>query len=859
MTADDGRIPLENQICPMHKALKFTFSILCSVLRLYGAAPILDFEVRLETAMEHDDGKFLWYHARVSPVPAPNGLQALMTIQKHLNLSDYYSGLFVMRRESLEGPWSLPAGVPQLDWRKQGDGVTISVADVTPGWHAPSGKLLAIGCQVPYGAKGEQLDDKPRQHQTVYAVHDPSRGSWTRWQLLEMPADPKFDFSRSACAQWLVKPDGRLLVPVYFGPNAKERFSVTVVECEFDGERLRYLRHGDELALKVARGLYEPSIVAFQNQFFLTMRNDERGYVSASDDGLHWKAIRRWLFDDGSDLGSYNTQQHWLAHTDGLFLVYTRRGAGNDHIMRHRAPLFMAQVDPETLRVMRRTERIIVPERGGELGNFGAAAINERESWVTVSEGVWSNDSRKRGAKGATFVARIAWAKPNQLAQTARALTNQLRLATFSADVTVPLGHGMMGGSWLSKSIADPLEAHGFVLSGAGDPVVFVSVDWCEIRNDAYQRWQMVLANEAKTTPERVLITTVHQHDAPVADLEAERLLRARKLTGTICDPEFHERAVQSAAKALRESLHSAQPVTEIGMGQARVEKIASNRRYQTPGGPVRFDRTSSTRNPAAIAADEGLIDPWLKTISFWNGDSPLAAVSFYAVHPMSYYGAGEVSADFPGIARRRRQSETPGVKQIYCSGCSGNITAGKYNSGARTNRTLLADRLYSAMVTAWNKTKRQPVSQFDFRVTPLRLEPRTNSGFSVAELEARLNPSTKPFQQCLAAMGLSWRKRVDSGRPIEIPLLDLGVAKLLLLPGESYVEFQLAAQSMRPNSFVCVAGYGDGATGYIPTEKHIVEGDSNLDDWCWVAPGSEARLMDAIQAVLNVPTNAVR
>jgi len=98
---------------------------------------------------------------------------------------------------------------------------------------------------------------------------------------------------------------------------------------------------------------------------------------------------------------------------------------------------------------------------------------------------------------------------------------NQLRLATFSADVTVPLGHGMMGGAWLSKRIADPLEANGFVFLGGNLPVVFVSVDWCEIRNDAYDRWQTVLAAAAGTRPDRVLVTTVHQHDAPVADLEA--------------------------------------------------------------------------------------------------------------------------------------------------------------------------------------------------------------------------------------------------------------------------------------------------------------------------------------------------
>ena len=140
-----------------------------------------------------------------------------------------------------------------------------------------------------------------------------------------------------------------------------------------------------------------------------------RGYVSSSDDGLQFAEPKPWLFDDGAELGSYNTQQHWLTHSEGLFLIYTRRGANNDHIIRHRAPLFMAQVDPQTLRVVRRTEKVVVPERGAELGNFGAAAISQSESWITVSEGMFMKDSRQRGAEGATFVARVIWSQPNKL------------------------------------------------------------------------------------------------------------------------------------------------------------------------------------------------------------------------------------------------------------------------------------------------------------------------------------------------------------------------------------------------------------------------------------------------------------
>ena len=138
------------------------------------------------------------------------------------------------------------------------------------------------------------------------------------------------------------------------------------------------------------------------------------------------------------------------------------------------------------------------------------------------------------------------------------------------------------------------------------------------------------------------------------------------------------------------------------------------------------------------------------------------------------------------------------------------------------------------------------------FGSTPVRLEPRDGPGFTVEDLQKKLTTETKPFQQCLAAMGLSWRKRADAGHRIQLPLLDLGAAQLLVLPGEAYVEYQLAAQRMRPDSFVLAAGYGEGATGYIPTEIHFEEKDPNLGDWCWVAPGCEARLLEAIWQALN-------
>src|SRR5258707_8651045 len=74
------------------------------------------------------------------------------------------------------------------------------------------------------------------------------------------------------------------------------------------------------------------------------------------------------------------------------------------------------------------------------------------------------------------------------------------QLATFSVDVTPPIGHACMGGGIAPvQRIDDPLFVHGLVFFGAGKPIVLASVDWCEIRNDAYDRWRAALAGAVET------------------------------------------------------------------------------------------------------------------------------------------------------------------------------------------------------------------------------------------------------------------------------------------------------------------------------------------------------------------------
>jgi hypothetical protein len=430
---------------------------------------------------------------------------------------------------------------------------------------------------------------------------------------------------------------------------------------------------------------------------------------------------------------------------------------------------------------------------------------------------------------------------------------HEYQLATFSAEVTIPIGHRCMGVLEIkAKKIADPLLARGFVITGPRPPIVLVSVDWCEIRNDAYQRWREVLAEAAGTVPERVLVSSVHQHDAPVVDLGAEALLAEVGLAGELCDVDFHALALARVARALRAGLDHRHRVTHIGLGQARVEQIASNRRVVHADGRVEFDRGSGSGGDAILGkAPTGLIDPWLKTISFWDGEKPLVALHAYATHPMSYYGRGEVSADFVGMARQRMQDKFPQVLQIYVSGCSGDVTAGKYNDGSTENRPRLAGRLYRAMESAWQQSQRQPLQQVEFRRTPLVLDFHDGGAFTTAALRKQLDDKRASVKsRILAAMGLASRNRLD--RPIELSCIDFGLAQIVLFPAEAFVGYQLMAQQLRPDSWVLSIGYGECWPGYIPTRAAFVEHFGS--SWRWVALGAEARIRAALQRVLTGP-----
>lgn len=428
----------------------------------------------------------------------------------------------------------------------------------------------------------------------------------------------------------------------------------------------------------------------------------------------------------------------------------------------------------------------------------------------------------------------------------------QLKVGTFDVDASPPIGSPMAYDP--TAGIQTPLSCRGIVIVGADQPIVMCAIDWIGIGNDGQTVFKEKLAQAAGTVPERVVVHTLHQHDAPRCDFSADEMLRTLGVPNVGFDAAFAHDVVHRAAEAVKACLSTAQPVTHVGTGIGIVEKVASNRRILGEDGKVLHTRYTATRDAKIRAFPAGTIDPELKLLSFWNSETCVAALTWYATHPQSYYRTGMASPDFPGLARNARQTLT-GVPHIHFNGAGGNIGAGKWNDGSHENRQVLADRVAAGMQQAWESTQK-------FAVNPAMIQWRTEPVvLPVAEhlneadlLKTLQDPDAKGSARFFAATNLTWLRRCTAGDPILIACLSIGKARVLHMPGELFVEYQLNSQKLRPDLFVAMAAYGDYAPGYIGTEVAYSQGgyetSARASD---VAPSVEGVLMKAVKSLLDV------
>ena len=436
--------------------------------------------------------------------------------------------------------------------------------------------------------------------------------------------------------------------------------------------------------------------------------------------------------------------------------------------------------------------------------------------------------------------------KAENLFSSAAENSDTLKISVFDLDATPPVGsyltYDQTIGTWDMG-----LRAKGIVLTGAGDPIVLCAIDWIGIANESQDVFKQTLADAVRTDSKRVAVHTLHQHDAPICDFSAEKTLNEMGIAPMSFESSFAREFLTRLGKAAEDSLNGLRSVTDISMGKAPVYEVASNRRI-VKNGKVVATRYTACTDVTLRNEPEGLIDPDVTLIGFWEGEKPIAVMTFYATHPQSYYLTKIANPDFPGIARFYRQLAMPSALHLHFNGAGGNIGAGKYNDGSTENRMILAGRLADGMERAWTNSVKVPVTadEVSWKTEPVLL-PVVDEVIQKAENQIRT--SDMRFRSNNMSM-IIWAKNTRSGKTIDIACLGVSKARILLVPGELFVEYQLAAKTLRPDLAVSMAAYGEYGPFYIGTKEAYSQGGYEIES-SPVTKDSEDILMTAIRKLL--------
>ena len=186
----------------------------------------------------------------------------------------------------------------------------------------------------------------------------------------------------------------------------------------------------------------------------------------------------------------------------------------------------------------------------------------------------------------------------------------------------------------------------------------------------------------------------------------------------------------------------------------------------------------------------------------------------------------------------------------MYFTGCSGNISAGKYNDGSKEVRPVLTQRLYEGIVASEKELQPRPLTQVAWRTRELL--PVARKIFDASQIEKALADKTQPVvNRNRPAYTLAWIRRVEAKQPILLSSLLLNdQAALLHLPAECFIEYQLRAQTLAPGRFVATAAYGDGGPWYLPVKEEYPNGGYEVSV-AFCEPEVDDLLTTAMQGLL--------
>ncbi|MCF7838317.1 MAG: hypothetical protein K9N49_06775 [Candidatus Marinimicrobia bacterium] len=432
-------------------------------------------------------------------------------------------------------------------------------------------------------------------------------------------------------------------------------------------------------------------------------------------------------------------------------------------------------------------------------------------------------------------------------------MKHQLKIAPFSIDITPPVGAPL---AYVPNDKVDsPIYVRGLVLDDGQNRVVWAVADIIFYWGKAYHETRALLAKAAQTTAAKVFLHAVHQHDSMFFALELNPYYE--RFNAVCIPPDYYHRVNRDLRLAVEQAVRprggSWRRVVRISTTERRVAGLASNRRLLGANGKCTAMRFSMCTDEAMKQKPVGVIDPLLRTVAFHaQGDRLVAAMHFYASHPMGAYRRNQVGADIPGVAldyvTRHTDAE---ALHLYFTGCGGNITFGKYHLNSDKTIRVLGERLGRYMLDNMHGLIDAPIGPLTFKTA--RFELPLKGDMDEALLARKIAAARNPLEVSQPGRRMVFLKQWKQWRQPTVSRMSIGPdVHFLSLPGETVVEYQLYAQGLIPERFLATAAYGDCSYHYIPTAAMYDEGGYEPVQGAICSREVEAPYRQAISKVLE-------
>lgn len=402
-----------------------------------------------------------------------------------------------------------------------------------------------------------------------------------------------------------------------------------------------------------------------------------------------------------------------------------------------------------------------------------------------------------------------------------------LRAGVATVDITPPPGIRLWGYSDRKSPATgtlDPLYARVLVLEAGEKRIALVTVDLGRAFGPASLQW---LRDATRNQVSFLVVAASHTHSGPVVqDHYAE---------GT---PAWESTALRKMADAVKQAADHLVAV-RIGVGYG-VAYIGHNRLRVKDNGAIAWFERNPTEVPTAPV--DGTVS--VLRVDAANGE-PIAILVNYACHAVVFSSDNlHYSADFPAALSQTVQSAF-GNKPIcfFLQGAAGDI-----------NPYYAVTALTAGGLQARDWTG-QALGREVVRVAKgIHTEPDENSQlqFSEDRLRVRMRWDPAKWKEAMAAVfGPEASQTFPAKVPeeVELPVATVLINRtlaVLFLPGEPFVEYQIAWRQRCPVANAFLVGYANGYNGYFPTIRSATLGGYGAaNPATWVEVGAGDRMVD--------------